>query len=423
MYPKRRHRAIGAALVVAGLATIAPAAPAGAASHHDATRGWSTSWASAPQHPVPGNEWDGPNWSTDGFSDQSVRQVVRLSVGGDQVRIRLSNRYGTGPLRLTGATVGRTRAGAEIRPGTVRRLTFGRSAGVTIPAGRDAASDAVFLPTSPLERLTVTLYAARPTGPATFHENGLTTTYRAAGDHRYDRGGRAFAGEVSDSWYYLTGVDVAGGARATRGTVVTIGDSITDGYGSTPGADSRYPDQLAARLAAAGRPMGVANAGINGNKLLTGSTCYGESILARFRRDVLDQPGVRTVIVLAGLNDLGTSGLPDFGCGPSPEVSEDDLIAGHRALIRAARARGITVLGATLTPVVGSMYEPAEGPRVAVNQWIRTSGEFDAVIDLDRALADPEKQGLRAAYDCGDGLHPNDAGMRAIADAIDLDRL
>ncbi|SCL46517.1 Lysophospholipase L1 [Micromonospora citrea] len=423
MHSRRGRLAVAVALLAVGLTTALPAAPATAVPHGDARGGWSAGWASAPQHPVPGNEWDGPNWSTEGFRNQSVRQVVRLSVGGSRLRIRLSNRYGTGPLRVSGATIGRTTAGAAVRPGTVRRLTFGRSAGVTIPAGRDVATDVVFLRTRPLERLTVTLYLAGSTGPATFHENGLTTTYRAAGDHRYDRDGRAFAGEVSDSWYYLTGVDVAGGPRPGRGTVVTLGDSITDGYGSTSGADNRYPDQLAERLAAAGVPMGVANVGINGNKLLTDSTCYGESMLTRFRRDVLDQPGVRTVIVAAGINDLGTSELPDFGCGPSPKVDEHHLVAGYRALIHIARARGITVVGTTLSPVAGSVYGRAEESRVAVNHWIRSSGEFDAVADVDRALADPEGPGLRPAYDCGDRLHPNDAGAQAIADAIELRHL
>jgi lysophospholipase L1-like esterase len=421
MYGTLRQLALGATLLTVGLTGAAPAAAVAAAQHAPAR--WSTGWASAPQHPVASNEWDGPNWSVDGFRDQSVRQVARLSVGGNHLRIRLSNRYGTTPLRVTGATVGRTRAGAQVLPGTVHRLTFHRSAGVTVPPGRDAASDAVALPTRALERLTVTLYFAGATGPATFHQEGLTTTYRAAGDHRYDSGDGAFAGEVSDSWYYLAGLDVTGGTRPAQGTVVTVGDSITDGYGSTPGADNRYPDQLAERLAAAGRPVGVANVGISGNKLVGSSTCYGESMLARFRRDVLDQPGVRTVIIEVGLNDLATSGLPDFGCGPSPVVTRDDLIAGYRTLIRAAHARGITVLGATLTPVVGSIYEPVEETRLSVNRWIRTSGEYDGVIDLDRAVTDRGRPGLSPAYDCGDALHPNDAGTRAMAEAIDLRRL
>jgi lysophospholipase L1-like esterase len=333
-----------------------------------------------------------------------------------QVRIRLSNRYGTKPLHVTGATIAKAGPGAAVTPTTLRPLTFGCRLLTTIPVGADATSDAAWLPVSALEKVTVTLYFAGPTGPATFHEGGLTTTYRAAGDHRFDQGAAAFTGEASHSWYHLTGVDVAGAPRRAEGTVVTFGDSITDGYGSTLGADNRYSDELAERLVAAGRPVSVVNAGINGNKLLADSPCYGEKGVTRFHRDVIGQPRVRTAIVLLGLNDIGAGEFPDFGCGAFPVVTAAQVIEAHRTLIRAACAHGIRIVGATLTPMKGAYgydTEANEAVRDAVNEWIRTSGEYDVVVDLDRVLADPaEPDALLAAYDSGDHLHPNDAARR-----------
>lgn len=427
----RRFTAIAAAIAiaVAGMAVAVPASSA-AASAGDVGRGraWSGVWATAAQPPIPGNEFVGPNWSLKGFADESVRQVVRVSAGGSRVRIRLSNRYGTKPLRVAGATIAKAGEGAAVRPGTVRPLTFDRSLSTTIGAGGAATSDATILFTAPLQKLTVTLYFAEPTGAATFHEAGFTTTYRAAGDRRFEHGGEAFAGETSHSWYYLTGVDVAGGPGRPSGTVVAFGDSITDGVLTTPNANNRYPDELAERLVAAGRPMGVLNAGISGNMLLTDAPCFaGEKGVSRFGRDVLDQPGVGTAIVLEGINDIGLGGT-DIGCGTPPVVTAAQLIEGHRTLIRAAHARGITIIGATLTPMKGSPYghdtPHNEAVRDAVNHWIRNSGEYDAVVDFDRALADPaDPDALLPAYDSGDHLHPNDAGMRAMAAAVDLDTL
>lgn len=215
------------AAIAAGLSAAlaaGPAASASAAPYRDAAP-WSASWSSAPQPPVASSDQFGPNWSTAGFSGQTVRQVIRLSSGGSRVRIRLSNQYGATPLRLTGATIAETSGGAAAQPGTMRPLTFHRAYSVTIPAGQITVSDAAALLVTPLESLTITLYFAGTTGPSTFHEDGLTTTYRASGNHLYDQGTAAFAGVTSHSYYYLDGVDVAGGR--TRGTVVAFGDSIT----------------------------------------------------------------------------------------------------------------------------------------------------------------------------------------------------
>ncbi|WP_433364442.1 SGNH/GDSL hydrolase family protein [Actinoplanes sp. CA-142083] len=398
------------------------AAPVIAAGHGPSRPpSWIATWTAAPHAPVPGNDFDGPNWSVPGFTDTTVRQVVRTSAGGSQVRVRLSNAYGIKPLRIAGASIGRTGPGASVQPGTVRTLGFGRHSWAVVPPGGALASDAVDVRVSPLESLTVTLYFAEYTGPATFHQDGLTTTYRAAGDHRDDAGAAAFAGETSRSRYFLTGVDVAG-APPVRDVVVAFGDSITDGHGTRAGADNRYPDQLAERSATGRRPVAVVNAGIGGNKLLADSPCYGDRATARFGRDVLDQPGVRAVVVLEGVNDIGAGGYPDFGCGASPKARTADLVHAHRMLIRAAHQRGVRIIGATVTPMKNfTGYYDADKERVRdeVNRWIRGGGEYDAVADLDRLLADPrDPDALRAEFDSGDGLHLNDAGADAIAAAV-----
>ncbi|MFD0689906.1 SGNH/GDSL hydrolase family protein [Actinomadura fibrosa] len=398
---------------------FAPPSPASIAS--TTGHGWTGAWATAPQHPTAGPF--GPNWSVAGFTGQSVRQIVRAGIGGSHLRIRLSNAYGTGPLRLTGATIARTGDRASVRPGSIRTLTFHGSPSGVIPAGRQTASDELRFPVSPLERLTVTLYFAEPTGPATFHMFATATAYRASGDQRYDTGGAFDPSDTSTSSYFLTGIDVHG--EPGRGTVVAFGDSITDGVGSSTDADDRYPDELTERLAAARRPASVLNTGIGGNRLLNGSPCFGDAAVTRFRRDVLQQPRPRTAIVLLGINDILSNDYDGSGCyNPRPTVTARQIIDGHRRLIRDGHARGIRMIGATLTPYEGFPHYTAAGERLRaqVNRWIRTSGEYDAVVDFDRAVADPADPGrnrIRAAYDSGDHLHPNDAGYRAMAAAVD----
>jgi lysophospholipase L1-like esterase len=362
------------------------------------------------------------NWSLEGFANQSVRQVVRTTRGGSAVRIRLSNLYGATPLRLAGATLGVAGDGASVRSGTLRTLTFGHAPSTVLPAGRETASDAVRMPIFPLDRLSVTLFFAEPTGPATFHPMAFATSYRATGDHRLDPNAEAF-GETSVSWYYLTGVDVAE-QEHEREAVVAFGDSMTDGAMSTTDANNRYPDELAERLVAAGRPIGVLNAGLSGNQLLASLPGYGASGLDRFRRDVLKQPQVRTVIVLEGINDIAiseaTRGEP---------VTAAQLVDGYQTLIQAAHDNGVRVIGATIMPTKGTIFpayytERGEAVRDAVNSWIRTGGAYDAVVDLDRVFADPtDPDRMRPEYNSGDGVHPNDTGMNAIAEAIDLKTL
>lgn len=419
--------------VIAGLAAVAlvalSAVGAGGAAagerHGAAAYGvgmWRGAWAASLHAP---GETFLPNWSKEGFANQTVRQIVRVSTGGTLARVELSNRYGTTPLRVAGATVARTEQGAAVRAGSVRELSFGHGRAVTIPAGGTAYSEALPFRTRALESLTVTLYLAEPTGPATYHWDAESTSYRASGDHRADRGGEAFT-EQSGSWYYLSGVEVLGGQLPRRDAVVTFGDSITDGFGSTPGADNRYPDELAERLVAAGRPRGVLNHGIGANQLTNDLPWAGEKGVSRFERDALTEPNVGTVIVLQGINDIGMSEWQDLPGGPTPDVPVERLIDGHRDLIRQAHAKGVKVIGATLPPYKGAMYytEHGEAKRDALNHWIRTSGEFDAVVDMDRVLADPtDPDRLAPAYDVGDHLHPNDAGYRAMAEAVDLDEL
>jgi lysophospholipase L1-like esterase len=424
--------ALASVVVVVLAAPVASAAPAVEPSGR-----WTAAWGTAMHRSVPGLL---PNWSQDGFDNQSVRQVVRVTTGGVAVRVRLSNRYGTGPLRLTGATVARAGAGASVRKNTVRALTFAHRPTSTIPAGKDLLSDPVVLATRPLERLAVTLYFARPTGPATHHLFAFSTSYRASGNRLWDSSGAAFT-ERSDSFYYLDRVDVLG---APRDLVVAFGESVTDGSYATPNAYTTYPDQLAARLVAARlatprRGLAVLNSGIGGNRVLQDSPCWGDSAPHRFRRDVLDQPGVRTVIVTQALNDLfdasGTiSGVPGgVRCNRANlELTAAQLIEGHRRLIRAAHARGIRIIGATVSPYKGNPFgvftDRGEAARDGLNHWILTSGEYDAVIDFAAVLADPaDPDRLNPIYDGTptqhDAIHPNDAGFAAMAAAIDLDEL
>ncbi|MGW7485574.1 SGNH/GDSL hydrolase family protein [Streptomyces sp. NPDC054786] len=411
-----------AVLLVAAVIPAVGAPPADA--HPAAPRSrWTQTWGAAVQQPVDGAEGDAPNWSKKGFHGQSVRQVVRISTGGSQLRIRLSNRFGNAPLRVDGAVVARSGGGGQAWPGTIRKLTFRHSGSTVVPAGREAVSDVVALSTSRLEKLVVTLYFAGRTGPATFHRVGQATSYRATGNHLDDVLAKAYT-RTSQSSYYLSGIDVFGPFRPKRNTVVAWGDSATDGVGSTPDADGRYTDALAERLVAAGRGLGVVNTGIAGNMLLTSSSCFGEKGTTRFRRDVLGRPGVRTVILELGGNDIGAN-WSKGPCLPSSHtpVSARQITDGYQELVRAAHERGIKVIGATVIPLKGypGYSAKVERLRQQVNHWIRTSRAYDAVVDFDRALADPAHPDRpRPGYVYQDGLHPNDAGYHALADAFAL---
>jgi lysophospholipase L1-like esterase len=361
---------------------------------------FTTVWTASPQLPSEGFT---PNWSREGFWRQSLRQVARLSGGGGRVRIRLSNAYGTSPVRIAGASAG--------YGGTSTRLTFGGGHEVEIPARGEIVSDAAQLAVAARESMTVTLYFDTATGPATFHAQAFTTSWRGEGDLLEEADGFDAA---SESWYFLSAVEADTG-RADG--VALFGDSLTDGFGSTPGADRRWSDALA-RLT--GRP--VLNAGIGGNLLLNDSAWYGEKGVRRLRRDVLDRPGVDTLVVLLGLNDIGfseTDEQPTYK--PAPVVEADEIIAGYRELIRQARQGGLRVVGCTLLPFGGSDHWGEHAAKVSheVNEWIRCSGEYDAVVDLRRVMADPQDPDrLNPTYDFGDHLHPNDEGYEVMAEAV-----
>ncbi|MGH3656852.1 MAG: SGNH/GDSL hydrolase family protein, partial [Micromonosporaceae bacterium] len=346
-----------------------------------------------------------------GYADQTLRMVVRMSSGGTDVRIRLANTFGTAPVTFASVYVGLRATGAAVRPGSHRRVTFDGERSVTVPVGQRLFSDAISVAVPSGGDLVVSMYLpARGSGPASWHPRARASTYLSA---RGNHAGAESAGtyrKASYSWFFLDGVEVR--TRA-MGTVVAFGDSITDGSRSTIDANQRYPDILAARLREAGIDRGVVNTGIAGNRLLSDGVNYGPNARARFDRDVLDQSGVTDVIVLIGINDIG------YGV----RVTAADLVAGFRDLIQRARAEGVRIHGGTLLPYAGAGYYTVPGERVrrAVNEWIRHSGEFDGVVDFDRAMRDPEHPSrLRPGYDSGDHLHPSDEGYRAMAYAVDL---
>lgn len=293
---------------------------------------------------------------------------------------------------------------------------------VEIPPGAEALSDPVQLHIAPLQDLAVSIYLPQATGPATQHALGRQVNYVASGDHSLDANAGAFTTQTR-SWYFLDDVDVQATNR-DRGTVVAFGDSITDGFNSTVNANPRWPNDLARRLAALhGTTMSVVDEGISGNRVLNDSICCGVNALARFDRDVLTQSGVKDVILLEGINDIGFSQLNSPLTAPATNVSAAEIIAGYQQLITQAHAAGVEIFGGTLTPFQGAGYYTAAGEakREAVNNWIRTSHAFDGVIDFDRAVRDPANPLVfLPAYDSGDHLHPNDAGYQAMAQAINL---
>lgn len=426
MLSRTRTSVVAAAVALSLTAGLAVTGAHATGSQSSSGPAWSAAWAASPQRASTGFK---PNWSEDGFSGQTLRQVVRVTEGGDRARIRLSNAYGTSPLHIAGASIARTKKGASVEEGSVRRLTFEGRRSVEIPAHGQLSSDAAGLDLERFESVTVTLYLAGTTGPATFHAQSFATSFRADGEHVGDTGAGAF-GESTESWYFLSGVDVSAsggggeGPRRGRGGVVLFGDSTTDGFASSTDLNRRWSDALAERLAKAGTPRPVLNAGIGGNLVLNDSAWYGERGTARFGRDALDLPGVETVIVLEGLNDIGFSESDTPTYKPAPKVSAAELIAGHRKLIRAAKGEGVRVVGATLLPLGGSDHYGERAAKVSdeFNEWVRNSGEYDSYVDFDRALADPsDGERLAPEYDSGDHLHPNDAGYRAMARAVDLD--
>jgi lysophospholipase L1-like esterase len=358
------------------------------------------------------------------YNNQTLREIVHTSIGSDTVRVRLSNAYGKETVEIGAAHIARRAQASGVEPGSDRALTFGGRASVSIPPNALVLSDPVKLSVPAGGHLAISIFLPRPAIGAGVHYSAQQTSYIGAGD-------LTGAGSIPDaatitSWVFLTGVDVL--APESAGAVVAFGDSITDGARSTVDANRRWPDFLADRLQVrrTGARLGVLDAGIGGNRILhdaTGNVRFGVNALARFDRDVLAQSGVKYVIVLEGINDLGHAGS---SAPESETVSAEDLIAGLKQLIERAHEHGLKIFGATLTPFEGTPFKGYFSPekeikRKALNEWIRTGKAFDGVIDFDKAVRDPEHPDrMLGAYDGGDHLHPGDAGYKAMGESIDL---
>ena len=379
---------------------------------------WVGSWSASPAGAEPGTE-------TTGMAGRSVRNVVHASVGGTSARITLSNLYGQSPLTVTHASiaVAVTSGTAAANADTMRRLTFGGSTAVVIPAGRQVLSDAVRIAIPQGSDVLVTTYSPSSSGPVTYHPHARQISYVATGDLTEDVTGSGYT-EQTPFWRYLTALDVL--SNESDGTVVAFGDSLTDGITSSLGANHRWTDVLSQRLRSAigsGQDLprySVVNQGISGNQVLAdglGRPADNPSGLLRFSRDALSRTNVKVVVVDLGVNDILRN----------PQLADPDkILAGLRTLVREAHARGIKVVGATLMPFEGHRgYTPArEAVRQRVNAEIRSGRVYDAVVDFDRALRDPyNPRRLRSDYDSGDHLHPSDKGYAKMADVFDLDDL
>ena len=340
--------------------------------------------------------------------------VFHASLGGSQVRVHLSNVYGASPLVVGTAHIALHGADSAIVAGSDRPLTFGGHNSVTIPVGAEMISDAIALNVPKLAELAVSVFVPGDTGPADVHSLGLHTTWVSTeGD--FTTAPEFTGAEKTQSWYWVSEVDVQ--AAAPAATVIAFGDSITDGATSTPDADRSWPSFLAQRIAAnpATADIAVVNQGISGNKVLSDGA--GVSALARFDRDVLAVPGAKWLMILEGINDMNGNARPAPGTAP---ITADDLIGAMKQMIAKAHDHGIQVIGCTLTPF-GNATDAVEAMRTALNDFIRNSGAFDKVVDFDAVIRDPASpRQFKAGYNNTDKLHPNDAGYKAMADAIDL---
>lgn len=387
----------------------------GAAAARETPEHWVAVWAPSPMLAA-----DSSALPATDASGVTLRQVMRVSLGGKRLRVRLTNAFGTSPMTVDAASIALPAGGSRVDTASLRRLTFGGAASVTIPAGADYWSDPVVLQVAAGGDVAVTLYLAKTPERQTGHPGSRATSY-------YASGAQADAAELSGvkpiaHWYWVGGIEAdAPGASA----VVVLGDSITDGYGIPPDSNTRWPDVLAKRLRRdpALRNMAVLNGGIGGNRLLLDGT--GPNGLSRFEREVLGRPGVTHVIVLEGVNDLGTLTRDAPASADEHAALVARMIGAYRQIAARARAHGIKPIGATILPYAGSAYyhpdAANEADRQALNAWIRAPGNFDGVVDFDAAMRDPARPSfMLAAYDSGDGLHPSVAGYAAMADAVPL---
>jgi lysophospholipase L1-like esterase len=388
---------------------------------------WIATWAASPEPSAPD-----PDEPLLNIEDQTVRERVRVSIGGDQVCIRLSNEYGSAPLAVGAVTVGAPTDPMSVRPGSIQSVTFDGRNSVTIPAGAPVLSDPVTFPVTAGSEISISLYFPERVPTPTLHGLALKRAVLSQhGDHTH---AEKIEGASSESLILVSALLVP--AQPSQRLVVAFGDSVTDGDKSTVEADHNWPNDLIRRLKTIpeGSSVAVVNEGIVGNRLLNDCFiasigCFGVSALARFDRDALALPGVTHIVVLEGINDIGFTGAKLGGiylADPADVRNPEDLIDAYRQLIARAHARGVKLIGATITPfegavVLGYYSESKENVRQAVNKWIRASGSFDAVIDFDAALRDPDHpQRLLPRFASSDRIHPNDLGYQAMADAIDL---
>ena len=399
-------------ILTAALLFLVAGIPAQSQTH------WVGSWAASQQRPEPNNSLAGED-----LRDITLRQIVHLSIGGKELRIHLSNRFGPGPLHLTSVHIARPvcAASEKIVAAMDKALAFSGSADTTIPAGADYISDPVEFPLPPLSDLAITLHADLLPSEQTGHPGSRATSYLVHGNF-------VSAPYFSDArkiehWYFISGVDVAAPPQA--GAIVILGDSITDGHGATTDGNNRWPDTLAKRLQTSPEKQEIAvlNAGIGGNRLLLDG--LGPNALARFDHDVVAQAGIRYLIVLEGINDIGMLEHDGKVSQADHDALVQHIFAGYEQIAVRARTHGTKVIGCTLLPFGGSsFYHPEarnEADRQAINQWIRTPGHFDAVIDFDRVVRDPEHPDhLLSKFDYGDHLHPSPAGYEAMAEAVPL---
>jgi len=381
-------------------------------------QGWVGSWAASQQIPEPGN-----SLVSGDLHNATVRQIVRLSIGGSRLRVHISNAFGTEPLRFTSVHIARplSPAASAIDPQSDRSLTFSGATEVLVPAGAEYISDSTDYSVAPLSSMAITFHLDQSPARETGHPGSRATSYYVHGDlvSSADLPGAKHV----DHWYQVSGVDVL--APPGAAAIVALGDSITDGHAGTTNGNDRWTDVLAERLgmSPSTRSVAVLNQGIGGNHLLTDG--LGPNALARVDRDVLAQAGVRWLILFEGVNDLG-----DLTRNGEVSAAEHNALVGrilsaYEQIIVRAHTHGIRVIGATITPFAGSDYYhpgPAgESDRQAINAWVRAPGHFDEVIDFDKVVRDPQQPGrLLPAYDCGDHLHPNPAGYRALGNAIPL---
>ncbi len=385
------------------LYSIAAFAIAASAKDQSAAFHWVATWGASPSPASPDAEMRRRKLE---FDNQTVRLITHISLGGEQFRIRLANYYGAKPVAIGEVHLALRGAGAGIQPGSDRPVTFGGKTSLTIPAGGLVLSDPVNIKAAAASSLAVSLFM--PPGaviPSTVHYSAQQTSYVAAGNI-------CGAEDIPDavtitSWPYLVGVDVM--APRKFGAIVTLGDSITDGSRSTSDQNRRWPDILAGRLLAEKKnKLAVVNAGIGGNRIMsdTNNIAYGQNALARFERDVLSTPGLKYVFLFEGVNDVGGA-------------TAEDIIFGMRQLIERTHEHGLKIIGATIMPL--RTGPPGAAKRETVNQWIRATKPFDGFVDFDKTISDPSQPGqFQKVYDSGDNLHPNDAGHKAMGEAVDL---